>query len=72
MSAVLHMDEETPHLHVSLVPVVQGESKETGDTKKRLAKDKEMAAAEERRHRKRRDATRRRRTHRHCGFAPTT
>ena len=41
VSAVLHMDEETPHLHVSLVPVVSGESKKQRTTKKRAAKDKE-------------------------------
>ena len=43
VSAVLHMDEETPHLHVSLVPVVSGESKKQRTTKKRAAKDKEKA-----------------------------
>lgn len=43
VSAVLHMDEETPHLHVSLVPVVSGESKKQRTTKKRAAKDKETA-----------------------------
>ena len=64
VSAVLHMDEETPHLHVSLVPVVQGESKKQAATKKRLAKDKEMAAAEgaeapkkKRRYKKKADAS---------------
>lgn len=46
VSAVLHMDEETPHLHVSLVPVVSGESKKQVTTKKRAAKDKAKAAAE--------------------------
>ncbi len=46
VSAVLHMDEETPHLHVSLVPVVQGESKKQLTTKKRAAKDKEKAESE--------------------------
>ncbi len=46
VSAVLHMDEETPHLHVSLVPVVQGESKKQATTKKRAAKDKEKAESE--------------------------
>lgn len=43
VSAVLHMDEETPHLHVSLVPLVSGESKKQRNTKKRAAKDKEKA-----------------------------
>lgn len=43
VSAVLHMDEETPHLHVSLVPVVSGESKKQRTTRKRAAKDKENA-----------------------------
>lgn len=43
VSAVLHMDEETPHLHVSLVPIVSGESKKQRTTKKRAAKDKEKA-----------------------------
>lgn len=43
VSAVLHMDEETPHLHVSLVPVMSGESKKQRTTKKRAAKDKEKA-----------------------------
>lgn len=64
VSAVLHMDEETPHLHVSLVPVVQGESKKQATTKKRLAKDKEKAAAEgaevpkkKRRYKKKADAS---------------
>lgn len=64
VSAVLHMDEETPHLHVSLVPVVQGESKKQATTKKRLAKEKEKAAAEgaeapkkKRRYKKKADAS---------------
>lgn len=64
VSAVLHMDEETPHLHVSLVPVVQGESKKQATTKKRLAKDKEKAATEgteapkkKRRYKKKADAS---------------
>jgi len=64
VSAVLHMDEETPHLHVSLVPVVQGESKKQATTKKRLAKDKEKAASEgteapkkKRRYKKKADAS---------------
>lgn len=64
VSAVLHMDEETPHLHVSLVPVVQGESKKQATTKKRAAKDKEKAESEGTEPPKRKDATRRRRTHR--------
>lgn len=64
VSAVLHMDEETPHLHVSLVPVVRGESKKQATTKKRLAKDKEKAATEgteapkkKRRYKKKADAS---------------
>lgn len=64
VSAVLHMDEETPHLHVSLVPVVQGESKKQATTRKRLAKDKEKALAEgteapkkKRRYKKKADAS---------------
>ena len=64
VSAVLHMDEETPHLHVSLVPVVQGESKKQATTKKRLAKDKEKAVSEgtetpkkKRRYKKKADAS---------------
>ena len=46
VSAVLHMDEETPHIHVSLVPVVRGESKKQRTTKQRAAKDKEKAKLE--------------------------
>lgn len=64
VSVVLHMDEETPHLHVSLVPVVRGESKKQATTKKRLAKDKEKAATEgteapkkKRRYKKKADAS---------------
>lgn len=64
VSAVLHMDEETPHLHVSLVPVVQGESKKQATTKKRAAKDKEKAEPEgtespkkKRRYKKKADAS---------------
>lgn len=64
VSAVLHMDEETPHLHVSLVPVVRGESKKQATTKKRLAKDKVKAATEgteapkkKRRYKKKADAS---------------
>lgn len=64
VSAVLHMDEETPHLHVSLVPGVRGESKKQATTKKRLAKDKEKAATEgteapkkKRRYKKKADAS---------------
>ena len=64
VSAVLHMDEETPHLHVSLVPVVRGESKKQATIKKRLAKDKEKAATEgteapkkKRRYKKKADAS---------------
>lgn len=64
VSAVLHMDEETPHLHVSLVPVVQGESKKQATTRKRAAKDKEKAESEgteppkkKRRYKKKADAS---------------
>jgi hypothetical protein len=64
VSAVLHMDEETPHLHVSLVPVVRGESKKQATTKKRAAKDKEKAESEgteppkkKRRYKKKADAS---------------
>ncbi|WP_290204625.1 MobV family relaxase [uncultured Bacteroides sp.] len=64
VSAVLHMDEETPHLHVSLVPVVQGESKKQATTKKRAAKDKEKAESDgteppkkKRRYKKKADAS---------------
>ena len=27
VSAVLHMDEQTPHIHATLVPIVRGERK---------------------------------------------
>lgn len=64
VSAVLHMDEETPHLHVSLVPVVQGESKKQATTKKRAAKDKEKSESDgteppkkKRRYKKKADAS---------------
>ena len=64
VSAVLHMDEETPHLHVSLVPVVQGESKKQATTKKRAAKDKKKAESDgteppkkKRRYKKKADAS---------------
>ena len=64
VSAVLHMDEETPHLHVSLVPVVGGESKKQATTKKRAAKDKEKAESDgteppkkKRRYKKKADAS---------------
>ena len=64
VSAVLHMDEETPHLHVSFVPVVQGESKKQATTRKRAAKNKEKAETEgkeppkkKRRYKKKADAS---------------
>ena len=34
MSAVLHMDEQTPHIHATLVPIVDGgtQTQEEGGT----------------------------------------
>jgi len=44
VSAVAHFDETTPHLHISVVPIVEGQAKERPDTKKqheaRNGKDK--------------------------------
>lgn len=34
VSAVLHMDETTPHLHISVVPIVEGQAAERSETKK--------------------------------------
>lgn len=39
VSAVLHMDEKTPHLHVTVVPIVQGESKDQVYRKAKEEKD---------------------------------
>lgn len=41
VSAVLHMDEQTPHIHATLVPIVKGErkrKKKEGQVKKRYRK----------------------------------
>lgn len=64
VSAQLHMDEETPHLHVTVVPVVQGKSKKQAATEKKLKAEKEKAKAEgaeapkkKRRYKKKADVT---------------
>ena len=44
IGAALHMDEHTPHLHITVVPIIEGQAKkqikrgETADTKKRRYK----------------------------------
>ena len=35
VSAVLHMDEETPHIHATIVPIVQGERRKQKKRRKR-------------------------------------
>ena len=39
VSAVLHCDEKTPHIHLILVPIVQGESRRTASKKRKLAQE---------------------------------
>lgn len=41
VSAVLHMDEKTPHLHVTVVPIVQGMSKDQAYKEKKARKAEE-------------------------------
>lgn len=38
VSAVLHMDEKTPHIHATVVPIVTGERRKTKEAKKREEK----------------------------------
>lgn len=38
VAAVLHRDEKTPHIHVILVPIVQGESRRSASRKDKLKK----------------------------------
>jgi len=50
VAATLHMDQKTPHLHIAVVPIVQGQAKkqiksgETADTKKRRYKKQIVTA----------------------------
>ena len=44
VSAVLHMDEKTPHLHVTVVPIVQGISKDQAYREKKAKEAKEKGA----------------------------
>ena len=41
VSAVLHMDEKTPHIHATVVPIVTGERRKTKDTNKKDDKQKQ-------------------------------
>lgn len=38
VSAVLHMDEKTPHIHATVVPIVTGERRKVKETQKREGK----------------------------------
>lgn len=51
VSAVLHMDEKTPHLHVTVVPIVQGISKDQAYREKK-AKEAEENGIEQKKKRK--------------------
>jgi hypothetical protein len=51
VSAVLHMDEKTPHLHVTVVPIVQGISKDQA-YRERKAKEAEEKGIEQKKKRK--------------------
>lgn len=51
VSAVLHMDEKTPHLHVTVVPIVQGMSKDQIYREKK-AKEAEEKGIEQKKKRK--------------------
>lgn len=51
VSAVLHMDEKTPHLHVTVVPIVQGVSKDQTYREKK-AKEAEEKGIEQKKKRK--------------------
>lgn len=51
VSAVLHMDEKTPHLHVTVVPIVQGKSKDQTYREKK-AKEAEEKGIEQKKKRK--------------------
>lgn len=70
VSAVLHMDEETPHLHISLVPVVSGESKKQRTTKREPPRIRRKRRRTERKPRRRNAVTRKRRQWRPCGCVP--
>lgn len=43
VSAVLHMDEKTPHIHATVVPIVTGERRKAKETKKREEKPEQDA-----------------------------
>lgn len=51
VSAVLHMDEKTPHLHVTVVPIVQGKSKDQAYREKKV-KEAEEKGIEQKKKRK--------------------
>ncbi|MDE7446514.1 MAG: plasmid recombination protein [Lachnospiraceae bacterium] len=54
VSAVLHMDEKTPHLHVTVVPIVQGMSKDQiyREKKAREAEEKGIEQKKKRKYKK--------------------
>lgn len=39
VSAVLHCDEETPHIHLIVVPIVEGQSRRSASREKKLAQE---------------------------------
>lgn len=43
VSAVLHMDEKTPHIHATVVPIVTGERRKTKESKKKDGKPEQSA-----------------------------
>ena len=43
VSAVLHCDEETPHIHLIVVPIVEGQSRRSASREKKLAQEGKVA-----------------------------
>lgn len=54
VSVVLHMDEKTPHLHVTVVPIVQGKSKDQAyrEKKAKAAEEKGIEQKKKRKYKK--------------------
>lgn len=55
VSAVLHMDEKTPHLHVTVVPIVQGISKDQAYRAKKAKEAEENGIEKKKRKYKKKD-----------------
>lgn len=47
VSAVLHMDETTPHIHATIIPIVKGERRRAADNKKKKEADSVRLCADD-------------------------